>query len=115
MPVNPPGIREKDPGWWQGNSQGNPASLRLFARQDLGGAGRLPGKSEEGALGTEQAAKSEVLWRVHLWVGLWAHGSMSLQQVAGRKTCEREITLEEQREGLERLGQKKSPKAAASV
>lgn len=66
-------------------------------------------------LAREQAAKSEVLWRVHLWVGLWAHGSMSLQQVAGRKTCEREITLEEQREGLERLGQKKSPTAAAAV
>lgn len=62
-----------------------------------------------------KSAKSEVLWRVHLWVGLWAHGSMSLQQVAGRKTCEREITLEEQREGLERLGQKKSPTAAAAV
>lgn len=60
----------------------------------------------------EQAAKSEVLWRVHLWVGLWAHGSMSLQQEAGRKTCEGEITLEEQREGPERLGQKKSPAAA---
>lgn len=35
--------------------------------------------------------------------------------MAGRKTCEIEITLEEQREGLERLGQKKSPTAAAAV
>lgn len=63
-------------------------------------------------LAQEQAAKSEVLWRVHLWVGLWAHGSMSLQgkSLGGKHECE--ITLEERWEGLERLGQKKSPTAA---
>lgn len=79
----------------------------MCARQNLGGAGSKA-RVRRVLLVHEQAhAKSEVLWRVHLgWIALD-------ELVAGREACESEVTLKEQREGLERPGQNKSPFATA--